>query len=148
MRRFNENDIIPSFHDFCETVDKQFSAVGVGTKILKRDFQIILNDNAIRDKKDIESSNGRYFIPSMWDFYIPFADYAGVYIFFDREKQGVYVGESVVEGGLGYEVSRYRRKCPEGGYVVVIPFKTAPFLSCAYEAYLLQSYSFPGNYRK
>lgn len=145
MKSFYEKDIIPAFHEFCDLVISQFSKLGVDSAIKSKNFKLLLNDNEIQFKRDIESSHGRYFFRRMRKNYIPCAENAGVYFFFDKEGKGLYVGKSDVSGGIGKRVDSHNLEFPDAEYVIVIPFSVAPFLAGAFERFLLSQFKFPHN---
>ena len=155
MKSFYEKDIIPAFHEFCELVIDQFSRSGVDSSIKMKSFKLLLNDKEIQFKRDIELSHGRYYFRRMWDYYIPCAENAGVYIFFDKGGKGLHVGKSDISGGIGRRVVSHVGKLQEEGfpnlefydaeYVIVIPFSVAPFLAGAFERFLLTKFEFSYN---
>ena len=84
--------------------------------------------------------------------YYPYAESKGVYIFFDSRKQGVYVGKSESNAGIGERIGKHVRgawwlDAHRATYVVSIPFDQAPHLAPEFESHLLDKYRFPGAKR-
>ena len=115
-----------------------------------------LDDKKIAEKEDIKSTNGKYYFsnPNIWkSYYIPNADSPGVYLFFNKDNQAIYVGKS--EAALGKRVVAHVGTCvddcfpnlafPTADYIITIAFDAAPFLAPAFESYLLAKYSFEHN---
>lgn len=147
-----------SFSEFTRSIVKQLSHYGEVTRITTVEFKLNINDKVITSKEEIDSSNGRYFFKKNIDTYIPCAGSPGVYIFFNKSDVALYVGKSDVAGGIGRRVWAHIGKYvngeypnlefPEAEYIVVIPFTEAPYLSSAFEGYLLNNHKFKYNTQK
>jgi len=152
---FKESQFASVFNNFIKSICDQFIDYGFSINIKKSIFKLQLNDFIINNLNDINSSNGRYYFSDNWNSYIPHASDPGVYIFFNKNRIGLYVGKTEVNGGLGVRISKHIGPCfnnsfpylefPQSKYIIVIPFKKAPFLSSSFESFLLLNYKFEYN---
>ena len=153
---FREHNLTNSLKDFAKIIGEQLKKLRIELNFGNGQTEIVLDDKEIDSKSDIKTSNGRYYFRKneIWRrCYIPYADSPGVYFFFDGGGSAMYIGKA--ERTIGTRVFSHIGKeqnggfsdieFPEADYVIVIPFEIAPFLSPAYESFLLSKYKFKYN---
>ena len=149
-----EDDISKAFNLFIEKIIEQFNELGSDVEIKSKKLTFILDDKKIKDKKDLNTSNGRYYLNEEYkDCYFPFSDSPGVYLFFNKDGEAIYVGKCEVKIGRRiwshtgpYKNGEYRYlEFEEAEYVIVIPFINAPFMAPSFESYLSKNYDFKYN---
>ena len=148
-----EEDILKAFNLFIEETVEQFSEIGFVVEIRVKNLKLILDDKLISDKKDLNTSNGRYYLKEGDRYYYPFSNSPGVYLFFNKNREAIYVGKS--ENTVGrriwshtgpYKNGEYSNlEFEDAEYVIVIPFTKAPFMAPSFESYLLNNYKFKYN---
>jgi hypothetical protein len=152
-----ENEVENALREFANQTFVQLNKFGF--KIPNEDafdYTLKLDDEPIKHKNKLNLKNGRcWFRRSGWsNSYWPYSDSPGVYIFFNESKTACYVGKA--ETAIGYRASAHsgspgpdgnHPNCeyPEAEYLISIPFKLAPFLSPAFESFLLSRYEFCYN---
>ena len=159
-RLFEERDIIPSLGDFFRKIGGFMESWGFSCSVSENSgnqsvLELAEKEDQGRFRK-ISGPHGRYYFKESGaeKRYYPYSDCPGVYVFFDKDKRGVYVGKS--ENSVGKRIwdhVRYYRARKSAEYVVSIPFseadfllgKKAAYLAPAFESYLLDNYKFPGN---
>lgn len=156
METMIEEDISKAFDLFIEETVKQFIELGSVIEIKSKKLTLILDHKEIKDKKDLKTSNGKYYLNEKYkDCYYPFSDSAGVYLFFNEDKEAIYVGKSEKKVGRQiwshtgpYKNGEYADlEFKDAEYVIVIPFIKAPFMAPSFESYLLNNYEFKYNKR-
>ena len=156
MPPLTEAELPNAIRRFLKQTLVQFKEIGFQVSENQGSFNLKLSDEPILMKDQLKSRHGRcWFKKAGWlKAYWPYADSAGVYLFFTGTRTAIYVGKS--ETAIGYRASAHvGPPGPEGkypncefldaDYIVSIPFDSAPFLAPALESFLLSRYEFKYN---
>lgn len=133
------NHLANALHEFAKEL-------GIDINIITKLPDVKIKDERLQITKSEREHNeycGRYYFREDGDeFYIPHADYTGIYFFFNKEDEALYVGKA--EDTIGKRVADHMSDYEEAEYVVTIPFKKS-YLAPALESYLLSKYAFKDN---
>lgn len=155
-RRLREDDIAPALLAFARGCASQFKEFGFQISDIEGVFQLQLTDDPILEHDHSHRWHGRtrYKGTKYANAYWACADDPGVYLFFDSSGNACYVGKAEVAlgfrlgahvGARGSDRMYSSSAFPEAEYVIVVPFREAPWLAPAFESYLLRQFKFPRN---
>jgi hypothetical protein len=151
-----ENEVENALCEFVNRTLVQLNQFGFNISNISGLYTLKLDDEPVEQKDKLNTKNGRCWFrrPEWSNSYWPCSDSPGVYIFFNESKTACYVGKA--EKAIGYRASAHSGspgpdgnypdcEYPEAEYLISIPFKLAPFLSPAFESFLLSRYEFCYN---
>lgn len=161
-----ENKLNSCLDEFFQIVSnglKHYCKVDIGP--IKLSKRTKLDDQKIQDKKDLNTTNGKYDLIEDWDYFYPCSDSPGVYLILDENGRILYVGESLVAIGtrischLGVRVenlpsvsfieifpnTKFSNEKFVPRYVVTIPFNECRFFAPAFEAFMINREKPPYN---